>query len=114
MKTIDITQKQLDKVQKDFSRFVADFSDLGVSDYEYSDDTVRVFVDFDYCLCEVDIKKIDILDNDYEDIHSENALAIRCFIEKIVADYNEDQDNLEKRLSEESEYRNYVMFGLYY
>lgn len=81
---IDITKGQLTKVQKDFSRFVSDFSDMGISDYEYSDDTVRVFVDFSFCLREVDINKIEILDDDYEPIHSENALALRRFIEEVI------------------------------
>lgn len=111
---IDITKEQVEKVQKDFNRYVSNFSDMGVSDYEYSDDTVRVFVDFGFCLREVDIKKIEILNDDYEDIHSENALALRRFIEKVIADYNKEEENREQKEADELAHRNYVMFDLYY
>lgn len=108
-----LKKSNVEKIQRDFSRFVHDFSDIGVLDYEYTDDKVCVFVDFDYCLRELVIKNIEILDNDYEPIHNKYTLTLRCFFEEIVADYNRDQDNLEKILSEETEYRHYVM-RLYY
>ena len=86
MKTI--AKSHIGKIQRDFRRFVSDLSDTPISDYEYSDDKVSVFVDFDYCLREIVIKNIEILDNDYEEIYSENALAIRHFIEQEIADRN--------------------------
>lgn len=111
---IDIAKRQVEKVQKDFKCYVSNFSDMGISDYEYSDDRLRVFVDFDFCLREVDIKKIEILDDNYEEIHSDNALALRRFIKQEIADYNKEEENRDQKEADELAHRNYVMFGLYY
>lgn len=105
---------QIKKIQRDFSRFVYDLSDLDISDYEYSDDKIRVFVDFDRCLREIVIKNIEILDNDYEPIHNEYTLTLRHFIQHEIADYNKQEIGRDQREADELAHRNYVMFGLHY
>lgn len=109
-----MTTTQIDKLKKDFSRAISNFSDMGVSDYEYSDGKIRVYVEFGFCLREVDIKTIEVLNEDYDVIEDENTLIIKNFIKKTIEDYNADQESLEARLAEEQEYRNHIMFGLYY
>lgn len=109
-----MTTTQLEKIKKDFNRVVSDFSDMGVSDYEYSDDKIRVFVDFGFCLREVDIKDIEILNSDYDPIETEKTIELKQFIKETIADYNEGQESLETRIAEEQEHKNYIMFELYY
>lgn len=110
----DITNAELAVVKSSFSRYVSDFSSMGVSDFEHSVGNLRVFVDFGFCLREVDIKKIEILNDDYEEIYSENALALRRFIEQEVADYNKEEENREQKEADELAHRNYVMFETYF
>lgn len=109
-----ITDVQLSKIKNDFSRVVSGFSNLGVSNYECFEGDVRVFVDFGFCLREVDIDKIEILDEDYEEIYSENALALRRFIKQEIADYNKEEENREQKEADELAHRNYVMFETYF
>lgn len=79
-------------IVSDFSNHISSFKDMGVNDYEYSNDenNIRVFVDFGVCFPVLEVDKIDILDSDYDNLDNQLALDIREGIRKEVEYYNSE------------------------
>lgn len=101
----DLNKVQLQAVQKDFKNYIKSFSDMGISDYEYSDGNIRVFVDFGFCLRDLEIKGIEILNDDYEALQFENAVHLKEYIKDLITEYNEQTElKLLEELSDQDSY----------
>lgn len=106
---INITSIDIDTICNKFSKHVYDFDSIGVIDFEYFNDYLRVFVDFGFCLIDTDIKCIEILDSEYEQIRTIEALQLENRLRNIVSEYNKSKMTGEQK-AEELEYRNMIMF----
>jgi len=85
-----IRKSQLEKVKKDFTRFVDGFTDMGVSDYEYTTDNIRVFVDFDILpLNRIELKSVEVLNSDY-DMLEEDTAVLKSYVRPIIKSYNDE------------------------
>lgn len=105
-----INKNEIDTIKRHFLRFLDDFDTIGVSDYEYSSDNLRVFVDFGFCLNEIDIKKIEVLDADYDEIDTHEALDLKDELRDIVAEYNKESYMTDAKKKEEQEYIDMIIF----
>ncbi|MBK5722924.1 hypothetical protein JGH11_18810 [Dysgonomonas sp. Marseille-P4677] len=106
---INIKSVDIDTICGKFSEYVYEFDNIGVIDFEYYNDYMRVFVDFVFCLVDTDIKCIEILDSDYEQIRTIEALQLENRLRNIVSEYNKSKMTDEQKAAE-IEYRNMIMF----
>lgn len=109
--TMNSNKNIIKTITNDFYRSVQSFADMGVSDYEYSGNCLRVFVDFSLCMGEIYIEAIDVLTEEYETIDNSFSLELRNQIRSIIKDYNAYRSDLESRYEEEIEYRNSLVFS---
>lgn len=102
------------KVINDFDRFISDFPQMGVSDYEYINDGILVFVKFGLCIGNLLTDSIEVLNEDYEPIQDNDSIVIINSIKQSINNYNLENRSRESNINNELDYRNHVIFGLYY